>query len=131
MSFFLPVRQDTEPCPGATEREGERKQGELGLSFFKMERNWKQPPAKVRVKNNRILAKRASLSSSMNSCQTIYTVSRSTGESLMHLQSIYEDFCFEDSFLGNRVKTCMDELSFISALASCRKLNSKNLDILS
>lgn len=55
----------------------------------------------------------------MNRCQTIYTVSHSTGECLMHLQGIYEDFCFEDSFLGNRVKTYMDELSFISAVASC------------
>lgn len=56
----------------------------------------------------------------MNACQTIYTVSHSAGECLMHLQSIYGDFCFEDSFLGNRVKTCMDELSFISAVASCK-----------
>lgn len=47
----------------------------------------------------------------------------------MHRQSIYEDFCFEVSFLGNREKTCMDELSFISALASCEQLNSKNFDI--
>lgn len=56
----------------------------------------------------------------MHCCQTIYTVSHSAGERLMHLQSIYEDFCFEDSFLGNRVQTCMDELSFISAVASCK-----------
>lgn len=56
-----------------------------------------------------------------NCCQTIYTVSHSARrECLMHLQSIYEDFCFEDSFLGNRVQTCMDELSFISAGASCK-----------
>lgn len=55
----------------------------------------------------------------MNSCQTIYTVSHSAGECLMHPQSIYEDFCFEDSLLGNREKTRMDELSFISAVASC------------
>lgn len=65
----------------------------------------------------------------MNCCQTIYTVSRSTGEKLMHHQSIYEDFCFEVSFLGNRVKTCMDGLSFIRPLASCEQLNSKNFDI--
>jgi hypothetical protein len=47
----------------------------------------------------------------------------------MHHPSIYEDFCFEVSFLGNRVKTCMDELSFIRPLASCEQLNSKNFDI--
>lgn len=54
-----------------------------------------------------------------NGCQAIHTVSHSAAERLMRLQSIYEDFCFEDSLLGNRVKTRMDELSFISAGASC------------
>lgn len=46
---------------------------------------------------------------------------RTTPESVCCLSRVfYEDFCFEDSFLGNRVKTCMDELSFISAVASCK-----------
>lgn len=45
----------------------------------------------------------------------------------MLLQGIYEDFCFEDSFLGNGVKTCMDELSFISAVASCGNQTASTL----
>lgn len=37
----------------------------------------------------------------------------------MHLRGIYEDFCVEDSFLGNRAQTRMAVLSFIRAGAFC------------
>lgn len=43
----------------------------------------------------------------------------------MHLQSIYEDFCCEDSFLGNKVKTRTDEHSLLHALASCKNQTAR------
>lgn len=87
------------------------------LSFFKMECNWKQPQPRS---GSRIIESWQNvlvyLCPERPPSNTHSVVQHRRG--LMLLQGIYEDFCFEDSFLGNRVKTCTDGLSFISAGAS-------------
>ena len=115
------VRQHAEPCVGATEKR--RGKGTWGKRSRCLSIRWSvtgnslQPRSRSRVieswRNLLVYLP------PMNSCQTIYTASHRAGECLMHPQSIYEDFCFEDSLLGNREKTRMEEISFISAVASC------------
>lgn len=120
---------------GAVDRGRERENGtEHALSFPKMSLtgNSLQSRSGSRVIESwqNVLVYPPPTPTPTNYCQTIYTVSRSTRERLMHRQSIYEDFCFEVSFLGNREKKkYMDELSFIRALVSCKQLNSKDFDI--